>query len=257
MSASVLNTSHAILQTAKLLRQANYGVVLTGAGISTPSGIPDFRSDSGLWKRFNLFDVATLSAFRYHPENFFHWLRSIAQEISIANPNPAHNALAELEVAGRVKTIITQNVDGLHQRAGSDHVLEIHGTLSTATCIRCYKTYTSEGIIQNFLDSGVIPRCIECTGVLKPDIILFEEQLPHKIWIQAEEASRKSDLFLVIGSSLEVMPVAGLPMLALDRGASLVIINQSETYLDVRAEVVIRGDVAEVMPKIVALVNAL
>jgi NAD-dependent deacetylase len=250
-------TPNAIFLAAELIKRAKHGVVLSGAGISTPSGIPDFRSDSGLWKRFNLFEVATLSAFRYRPEKFFNWLRLIVQEIAEANPNPAHLALADLEKSGSVKTIITQNVDGLHQRAGSKHVLEIHGTLATATCIRCYKTYEAEDIIQNFLSSGDVPHCTDCLGVLKPDIILFEEQLPHKIWVQAEEASRQSDLFFVIGSSLEVMPVAGLPLLALDRGASLIIINKSDTYLDVRAQVLIRGDVAEVLPQIVAMAKTI
>ncbi len=245
-----------IIRAAGLLKQATRGVALTGAGISTPSGIPDFRSDSGLWKRFNLFEVATLSAFRYRPEKFFNWLRTIAQEINEANPNPAHYALSELENSGRISTIITQNVDGLHKRAGSKHVLEIHGTLSTATCTGCYKTYASESVIDNFLSSGEIPHCEDCHGVLKPDIILFEEQLPYKIWVQAEEACRNSDLFLVIGSSLEVMPVAGLPLMALEHGANLIIINKTNTYLDVRATVVIHGDVAKILPTIVSLVKA-
>jgi NAD-dependent deacetylase len=254
MCAPEHNKQHAIETTANIIKRSRRGVVLTGAGVSTPSGIPDFRSTGGLWQRYDAFEVASLSAFRYHPENFFHWLRTIALEIEIANPNSAHLALAQLENAGYIQTIITQNVDGLHQQAGSRNVIEVHGTLSTATCIRCYRIFKTQGLIEPFLETGVIPHCTECGGVLKPDIILYEEQLPYKTWANAENASRISDLYIVVGSSLEVMPVAGLPVLAVERGAPLVIINKTPTYLDVRASVVIRGDAAEILPAVTSLV---
>lgn len=250
MCAPEHKNQQAIETAAQLIIKSRRGVVLTGAGISTPSGIPDFRSTGGLWQRYDAFEVASLSAFRYQPENFFQWLRTIAVDIQRANPNPAHLALSKLEDAGHIRTIITQNVDGLHQRAGSRNVLEVHGTLLTATCIRCYRNYKAQGLIEPFLETGEIPHCTECGGILKPDIILFEEQLPYKTWATAENACRASDLFIVVGSSLEVMPVAGLPVLAVERGAPLVIINKSPTYLDIRADVVITGDAAEILPVI-------
>jgi NAD-dependent deacetylase len=245
----------AIEIAAKLIQSAKSGVVLTGAGISTPSGIPDFRSTSGLWKRYNPIEVASLSGFRYHPEKFYSWLRLIVLEIEQADPNPAHQAIAIFEALGKIKTVITQNVDGLHQRAGSSRVLEIHGTLHTATCIYCYTQYKSEGLIDAFLETGDPPRCPGCGGVLKPDIILFEEQLPHKTWQKALDACRQCDLMLVVGSSLEVMPVAGLPMHAIDRRAPLIVINKSSTYLDVRADVVIYDNAAVILPEISALLT--
>jgi NAD-dependent deacetylase len=239
----------AISRAARRVQEARHGVVLTGAGISTPSGIPDFRSqDHGLWRRFDPLQVASLSAFRYRPESFFGWLRSVILEIQSAYPNPAHHALASLEASGHIQTIVTQNVDGLHHRAGSKTVVEVHGTLRTATCIRCYTRFNSRGLIEPFLKDGAIPHCPDCGGILKPDIILFEEQLPVQSWMQAQDACRKADLMMVVGSSLEVLPVAGLPMLAVERGAPLIMINISSTYIDVRAEVILQGDVAEILP---------
>ncbi len=246
----------AIQQAAELINQARHGVILTGAGISTPSGIPDFRSTTGLWKRYNPLEVATLSAFRYRPENFFAWLREIARDIHGALPNPAHQAIFNLQQAGYIHTIVTQNVDGLHQAAGCSQVLEVHGTMTTATCIRCYQQFSTRGILDAFLSSGDIPRCQDCGGILKPDIILFEEQLPYQTWQKAQQACRGADLIVVAGSSLEVMPVAGLPLLSVENGAPLIVINQTPTYLDVRATTVIHHNVAEILPRIAAQVLA-
>lgn len=245
----------AIRVAARLIQPIRNGVVLTGAGISTPSGIPDFRSTGGLWRRYNPSEVASLSAFRYRPDKFFAWLREIVLEIDSAEPNPAHQVIAHLESIGKIKTVITQNVDGLHQRAGSQRVLEIHGTLETATCIHCYTQYKTEGLIAAFLETGDPPLCPTCGGVLKPDIILFEEQLPHRAWQNAHDACRNCDLMMVVGSSLEVMPVAGLPMQAIERGAPLVVINKTPTYLDIRADVVIHQDAAIILPEIDALIH--
>ena len=240
-----------IAKTARIIRSSNRGVVLTGAGISTPSGIPDFRSKgSGLWNRYDPQEVASLSVFRYHPEKFFAWMRSLALEILQAIPNPAHIALAHLEQAGRITTLITQNIDGLHTRAGSTNVLEVHGSLQTLTCIGCYQQYNSSGFIEPYLEYGEIPRCPECHNTLKPDVVLFEEQLPARTWLKARHSVRNCDLMLVTGSSLEVMPVAGLPMKAVEHGAKLIVINDSPTYIDERADVVLRGDVAEIWPQI-------
>jgi NAD-dependent deacetylase len=249
------NSTKDLREAANFIQKAKHGTVLSGAGISTASGIPDFRSTGGLWKRFNPLEVASLSAFRYRPERFFQWLRTIALELNSALPNPAHLALTELENLGFIQTVITQNVDGLHQKAGFKTVLEVHGSLQTATCIRCFHKFDTEGLIQPFLDTGEIPLCPDCRGILKPDLILFEEQLPYFTWKKAQEACRASDLIIVIGSSLEVLPVAGLPMLAIEHGAPLIQINKTETYLDVRSDVIIRGDAADVLPMIVSIIK--
>jgi NAD-dependent deacetylase len=242
-----------IQDAAYLIRSQKKGVALTGAGISTPSGIPDFRSaGSGLWKRYNPLEVASLSAFRYHPEKFYAWMRELALEMWQARPNAAHIALARLEKTGCIHTVITQNIDGLHQRAGSKRVLEVHGSMQTLTCIGCYHQHPISGFIGPYLETGEIPRCPDCRHILKLDVVLFEEQLPIQTWFSAQEACRNCDLMLVTGSSLEVMPVAGLPMQAIEHGARLILINQSTTYLDVRADVILRGDVADILPLIAA-----
>ena len=240
----------AIEDAAELIRKAKRAVVLTGAGISTPSGIPDFRSEgTGLWSRDEPLEVASLRTFRTAPERFFEWFRPLASRIYFALPNAAHIALAQLEQAGHIKTIITQNIDTLHQKAGSTCVVETHGTLNTLTCTDCYQKYEADLFLRNFIEDGKIPKC-SCNGILKPDVILFGEQLPHAAWVQAQRAVHQCDLMLVAGSSLEVLPVAGLPMQALDRGAHLIIVNNTATYVNVRADVVIMDDVASTLPEI-------
>jgi NAD-dependent deacetylase len=251
MSSIPSQTQTAIEFAADLFRQAERAVVLTGAGFSTPSGIPDFRSEgTGLWSRDEPMEVASLSTFRTHPEKFFAWFRPLVGQIFNAKPNAAHLALAALENAGRVKTVITQNIDRLHQKAGSQHVVEMHGTLGTLSCTRCYTQVDSQDYLAPFIDSGEIPHCPKCGSTMKPDVILFGEQLPQKAWLEAQREARQCDLMLVAGSSLEVLPVAGLPMQALDRGAHLVIVNNTPTYLNVRADVAILDDVAEALPAI-------
>ncbi len=241
----------ALEDAAELFRKAKRVVVLTGAGISTPSGIPDFRSEgSGLWSRDEPLEVASLSTFRTHPERFFKWFRPLAGQIFHAQPNAAHRALAELEQAGIAQTIITQNIDMLHQKAGSKRVIEMHGTLQTLSCTQCYKSFDSGAFVERFISDGTIPLCQYCRGILKPDVILFGEQLPQSAWFAAQGAARGCDLMVVAGSSLEVLPVAGLPMQAVDRGAHLIVINNSPTYINVRADVVIMDDVAVILPEI-------
>lgn len=236
---------------SEMLKHSHHAVVLTGAGISTPSGIPDFRSPGiGLWTRFLPMEVASLSTFRYEPELFYKWLHPLAVHMLSAKPNPAHIALAKMQASGYISTIITQNIDGLHTRAGANNVLELHGTLNTLTCIMCFRQVSSNGIIQDYINQCSIPRCHICGGILKPDIILYEEQLPVKTWLKAEEACSHSDLLLVAGTSLEVLPSAKLPILALDNGARLIIINHAETYIDVRADLIIRANVADIFPQI-------
>ncbi|HUH99170.1 MAG TPA: NAD-dependent deacylase [Anaerolineales bacterium] len=237
--------------SAELFRQAERAVVLTGAGISTPSGIPDFRSEgSGLWSRDEPLEVASLHTFRTHPERFYEWFRPLAHQIFEAAPNAAHRALAELEKAGHIRAVLTQNIDMLHQKAGMRHVVELHGTLRTLSCTECFQQVDSAPYLKPFVEEGKLPRCPHCRALLKPDVILFGEQLPQRAWFEAQQESRTCDLMLVAGSSLEVLPVAGLPMQALDRGAHLVIINNSPTYLNVRADTAIQEDVSDIIPAI-------
>lgn len=236
---------------AQLFLQSKHIVVLTGAGISTPSGIPDFRSEgTGLWARNEPLEVASLATFRTQPEKFFDWFRPLASQIYNAAPNKAHLALAKLQKAGFLKAILTQNVDMLHQKAGSTNVIELHGTMQTLSCIQCFQSFCYENFLPPFIEYGKLPRCPSCNALLKPDVILFGEQLPHQAIAQAQREIRACDLVVVVGSSLEVLPVAGLPLQAVNRGAHLVIVNNSPTYLHVRADVVIQEDVVEIIPSI-------
>ena len=170
-------------------------------------------------------------------------------------PNPAHFSLAKLQQLGYVQTIITQNIDNLHQRAGSQNVLEVHGSLETMTCTGCYQSVKARDYVEAYLKRAEMPYCPRCGAVLKPDLVLMGEQLPAKTWLQAMQASKQCDLMIVAGSSLEVLPVAGLPMRALENGARLILINYSPTYLDVRADVVFHEDVAGILPLIVEQVT--
>jgi NAD-dependent deacetylase len=249
------STSPEIIQSielaANLIKESHCTVALTGAGISTHSGIPDFRSPgTGLWTIVQPMEVASLSAFRHDPEQFYKWFQPLAILMFTAKPNLAHLALAQLQIAGYVSTIITQNIDGLHTRAGAENVLEVHGTLDTLSCTNCYRQISASVIMEEYINNCSIPHCQVCGSVLKPDIILYEEQLPIKTWIRAEEASRNCELMLVVGTSLEVMPSAKLPIQAMDHGARLIILNNACTYMDVRADVVIRADVTEILPQI-------
>jgi NAD-dependent deacetylase len=243
-----------IYQAAGLINEANYIVAMTGAGISTPSGVPDFRSpDSGLWRHVDPLSVASIYAFRQRPQAFYDWIHPIAHVFMEAKPNPAHYALVELEDYGKLKAVITQNIDNLHQQAGSKTVYELHGHLREATCTRCYMVQEAAFVFKKFVNEGQIPRC-HCGGILKPNVILFGEQLPVQEFVLAQLALKEADLMMIIGSSLEVAPASDLPELALEKGIKVIIVNQQPTYLDSRADLVIRGDVAEVLPRIVALV---
>lgn len=240
---------------SRLLRESTYAVALTGAGISTPSGIPDFRSDaSGLWSHANPLEVATLFGFRYQPRAFFEWIRPLTQRIVESVPNPAHIALARLEALGILRSVITQNIDLLHSRAGSSTVYEVHGHIREMTCISCFRIYDAEPILKVFLenDSWDIPHCHVCDGLLKPNVVLFGEQLPARILLKAEQDSRQADVMLVAGSSLVVQPVADLPRLVQRHGGKLILVNLQETSYDRTADLVIHGDVADVLPRIVS-----
>ncbi len=245
-------TFQAIHSAAEIIRKSKRGVVLSGAGISTSSGIPDFRSpQTGLWEKIEPLEVASFFTFRYDPITFYRWLQPLAAQIFSAQPNPAHQAITTLQKLGYIQTIITQNVDGLHQKAGSKNVLEVHGTFKTMTCPACFLKVAAQPYIAAFLQDGTIPHCPNCGSILKPDVILFGEQMPYQPWLKAQKISRRCDLMIVAGSSLEVLPVASLPMQAIENGAHLLIINRTPTYLDVRADVVFSDDVATVLPRIV------
>jgi len=187
--------THALLsRAAELIRNARHPVALTGAGISTPSGIPDFRSlDSGLWNKVNPLSVASIYAFRIRPRLFFDWIRPLARIFMDAVPNPAHLALARLEQMGQLKTIITQNIDGLHQKAGSENVIEVHGHIRSAMCVRCHREVSIDALLPRFLESRELPRCEKCGGVLKPNIILYGERLPVQAINAARRAARACD----------------------------------------------------------------
>ena len=256
MKSSPTSIQDVIEFAAELLRKAQRAVVLTGAGLSTPSGIPDFRSEgTGLWSRDEPLEVASLSTFRTDPEKFYAWFRPLASQIFNAEPNQAHRALAHLQSEGHIRFIVTQNIDSLHQKAGSKNVIEMHGTLATLSCTCCFKQVEAQPYLKPFVEEGVTPHCPACGAVLKPDVILFGEQLPQEAWFAAQRASRACDLMMVAGSSLEVLPVAGLPIQALDRGAHLIILNNTSTYLDVRADSTIHGDVAEMLPALAEQVS--
>jgi len=247
------NESELISQAAAILRASQHTAALTGAGISTPSGIPDFRSrGSGLWERFDPMQVASLSSFRYHPEHFFEWFRPLAIKMLNAEPNPAHVALAKLEKAGILTGVVTQNIDNLHRRAGSLIVYEIHGHMREATCISCFRRDNTPDLLKHFMEEGTLPLCPECGGILKPNVVLFGEQLPHRVVEDARSLLAKSDLILVAGSSLEVTPAALFPIPAINAGAKLIIINHEPTYLDERATLIFRQDVAQILPQITA-----
>jgi NAD-dependent deacetylase len=206
-------------------------VVLSGAGVSTESGIPDFRSASGIWARYDPMEYATIDAFRRNSEKVWNFYSKRLGVLTEAEPNPAHIALAELERRGLVEALITQNVDRLHERAGSVNVIEVHGSLRTSSCLDCGHRESFERVVELL----PVPHCERCGSVLKPDVVMFGELLPEAEIDRAFELARRAALFLVVGSSLEVYPVAGLPEEALGAGAALAIVNNSPTPYDRRA----------------------
>jgi NAD-dependent deacetylase len=250
-----MNSESDIERAADLIRNSHHAIALTGAGHSTPSGIPDFRSpESGLWEKANPMLVASIWAFRLNPKTFYDWIRPLARTLLSAQPNLAHVALADLEKMGYLKVVITQNIDNLHQRAGSRRVLELHGHMREATCIRCYKVVPVDAALEQSILNGRVPHC-ECGGVLKPNVILFGEQLPIRVLNEAMAEARRCDLILVAGSSLEVTPAADIPFVAVDSGAKAIMVNLDPTCFDDRADVVIHGDVAVILPAIVEAVR--
>ena len=243
-----------IVHARQILHRSSYSVFFTGAGISTPSGIPDFRSPgSGLWEKYDPYAVASYSAYLHHPEQFFDWIRSLYLQSKDAQPNIAHFVLAELEKLGMVKSVITQNIDGLHQQAGSKNVIELHGSARSATCQNCQARFDGNKILQLYIRHDIIPACEFCGNILKPDIILYEESLPEKAWQDAESEIQKADAVFVAGSSLETYPANTLPRMGVSNGAFLVIITLTPSPLDDIADVVIRADVTQAIPALLKM----
>lgn len=199
-------------------------VVLSGAGISVSSDIPAFRGSGGLWARYDPMEYATLEAFRADPDKVWQMLWELDAVLEAAEPNPAHHAIADLQRLGVVSTVVTQNIDGLHQRAGTQDVVELHGSRTSLTCLRCSRTYPREQVSAED-SAGVAPRCEACGGALKPDAVFFGEMLPMDAWRRAEQQVRDCEDLLVVGTAGEVEPAASLPHLAGSAGARVWEIN--------------------------------
>lgn len=238
-------------QLAGLLRESGSAVVLTGAGISVPSGIPDFRSPgTGIWENVDPLEVATIDAFHRDTKRFWEFYRPRFEMLGDKQPNPAHHAVAELERRGFVRAVITQNVDRLHHRAGSERVIEVHGSIASSSCTSCGTSWPLEQV-EALFDDGVA-TCNGCMGKVKPDVVLFGELLPEAAMSEARELAAAADLIICIGSSLEVYPVAGLPELTIGNGGKLAVITQGPTPYDGEADVRMHGDVVEELTAILA-----
>jgi NAD-dependent deacetylase len=255
MPAQATARSH-VAALAELVRGARSAVALTGAGISVPSGIPDFRSPgTGLWERVDPMEVAHIDAFHRDPVRFWSFYGERFATLADKQPNGAHRALVELERRGILAAVITQNIDMLHRRAGTKELVEVHGSVATCTCPRCGGSVTLEDARALLLAAADgVPRCDGCGGALKPDVVLFGEMLPERALDRARALCEEADVLLCIGSSLEVHPVAGLPLLTSAAGGAVAIITRGPTPLDEIAQVRLEGDVVE---ELQALVRAL
>jgi NAD-dependent deacetylase len=244
---------------ADLIIQAKKVVVFTGAGVSTESGIPDFRSPGGIWSKYDPDEftyqkfVSSLEARRKQ------WKMLTEGGLLVeAEPNPAHYAIAELDKLGKLDCVITQNVDNLHQKAGvsDDKVFELHGNMRWVVCLNCRRRFPMKEVLQRIEEGTEVPDCPDCHGILKPDGVFFGEALPQRTLMEATRHSQNCDLFIVIGSTLVVYPAAYMPTYAKNAGAKLAIINLTPTPLDHQARVVIRGKAGESMAKVMEKVRA-
>ena len=249
--APTAETAH-VARLAELIRTARSTVALTGAGISVPSGIPDFRSPgTGLWENVDPMKVAHIDAFHRDTAGFWEYYRPRFELLSEKRPNRAHEALAELERRGLLAAVVTQNIDRLHAAAGSERVIEVHGSISTSSCTTCGARYELERVAELFDEDG-IATCGGCMGKVKPDVVLFGEHLPVEAMTAAQELCAGADLLLCVGSSLEVYPVAGLPELTLANGGAVAVVTKGATPYDDRAEVRLDGDVVEDLGAVLA-----
>jgi NAD-dependent deacetylase len=248
-----VDSSQAVARVADLLAGSERAVVLTGAGVSVPSGIPDFRTPgTGLWENVDPMEVAHIDAFRRDPDRFWHFYGNRFATLEDKLPNPAHEAIAELERRGLIRGVITQNIDRLHRKAGSQRIVEVHGTIEWSVCLSCRHRLSIDEVLAQ-LHSGVgTPRCDVCQEPLKPDVVLFGELLPEEAMSEAYALAGEADLMLAIGSSLEVYPVASLPGVTLDAGGRLVIVTQGRTQYDGVADVKLSGDVVAELGAVLA-----
>jgi len=230
-------------QLAKWLLDAGHVVAFTGAGISTESGIPDFRSPGGIWSKVQPVDFQAFLASSAARHEYWRQKGALFDEFEQARPNVGHEILAAWESAGNLQAIITQNIDGLHQTAGSQRVLELHGTAREIVCLSCDTRFEPEPLMREFLASDIVPDCPHCGGWLKSATVSFGQSLPERVLLDSIDLSRGSDLFLAIGSSLVVEPAASLPRIARKAGAKLVIINREETDQDATAQLILRGSI--------------
>jgi len=237
-----------------MLEAAGSAVALTGAGVSVPSGIPDFRTpQTGLWAKVDPMEVAHIGVFEGDPERFWSYYRPRFQSLGDKEPNRAHEALAELERRGLIEGVITQNIDRLHRAAGSENVVEVHGSIETSSCLDCGTSYGLEEV-DGLFDARGVAICTGCGGAVKPDVVLFGELLPEEAMARATELAEGAELMLCVGSSLAVHPVAGLPALTLEAGGTVAIVTKGETPYDRDAELKLDG---EVDAELAALVAAL
>jgi NAD-dependent deacetylase len=236
---------------AQAILEANQVVALTGAGISVESGIPDFRSPGGLWTRYDPLLYGTYESFISHPERFWEMAKELNPTLENAEPNPAHYALAELERLGKCRAVITQNIDNLHQRAGSQEVLELHGTYRSGPCMQCRRPVTLEEMRELSMDNTRVPFCPDDGVAIKPDVVLFGEPLDARVLSRAAELAATSDLMLIVGCSLEVYPAAALPDYTRRSKGLLAFFNTVPTCHCERMDVICLGRAGEVLPKVV------
>ena len=236
---------------AELIRERQPVIVLTGAGISTESGVPDFRSPTGIWAQFDPLEYATLGAFHADPEKVWRFYAPRFDMLGAAEPNRAHRVLAEFERRGLVRAVITQNIDRLHELAGSEDVVEVHGSIRTSSCLACGASYGFDEVVPLIERDGA-PRCPACGAVLKPDVVFFDELLPAAAIDRARTLAREAALLLVVGSSLEVFPVGGLPQETLDAGGAVAVVNLTETWVDTHAELVVRATAGDALAEALA-----
>jgi NAD-dependent deacetylase len=242
-------------RAAQLLAGARRGVALTGAGVSAESGIPTFRGQGGLWTRYDPVKVSSIESFLADPAAYWSVSRERGRVALAARPNAGHDALVELETTGRLVAVVTQNTDGLHQAAGSRHVVELHGSGRMVECLTCGRR-EPRADVQARLDTQMPPRCAQCGGqLLKPTVVLFGEPMPALAVQEAFELAAAADVMLVVGSSLVVFPAAEVPLVALRAGVPVIVVNAEPTPLDRHAEVVIHGRSGEVLPEIVRVIN--
>jgi NAD-dependent deacetylase len=244
--------SEAVGRLAHLIRKNQPCVALTGAGVSTESGIPDFRSPTGIWAEFDPLEYGSLQAFRRDPEKVWRFYAPRFSMLTDAEPNRAHLALAELERRGLVRAVVTQNIDLLHERAGSCEVVEVHGSIRTSTCPDCRARYPLGDVLVLLRQGEGVPRCPACDGVLKPDVVFFHELLAESEIDRAYELAGEAWLLLVVGSSLEVWPVAELPLVTLRAGGKVAVVNDGSTSIDERAELKLTGRAGKVLASAVA-----